>query len=341
MPAPGAGRRGQVAGPARTRTLAAPAKIHKPDHGIDQHIVGGELQGVHPGAAPDSRAATPRAARRSRAYRWRNPVSWVSTSNCSPVSASRTVDQPHVGQVHLQRINHPHRHHIVALRQLAQGLLPARLADEVGDHKHRAALAHRSAPPLSASRPGGSHPTSSPAAKPAACARSIWCSNCSTWLRPPRAGNTLTASFCPAPNNKAPTRLPCRLIRRDNTPTKPCSTSLLRCSPEPKLSEGLRSSKNQAVISRSSVNTLTCGCCRRAVTFQSMCRTSSWCWYSRRSARSRPVPRISVRWSPCSQPSSRRITVHSSRCNNASARSDPALAGGSGEAVAIAAGKAA
>ena len=34
---------------------------------------------------------------------------------------------------------------------------------------------------------------------------------------------------------------------------------------------------------------------RRAVTFQSMWRTSSWCWYSRRSARSSPVPRIRVR----------------------------------------------
>ena len=33
----------------------------------------------------------------------------------------------------------------------------------------------------------------------------------------------------------------------------------------------------------------------RAVTFQSMCRTSSWYWYSRRSARSMPGPRNSVR----------------------------------------------
>ena len=58
----------------------------------------------------------------------------------------------------------------------------------------------------------------------------------------------------------APTRLPCRVSRRASTATKSAETLRLRCSPEPKSTDGLRSSRNQAAISRSSVNTRTCGC---------------------------------------------------------------------------------
>ena len=118
------------------------------------------------------------------------------------------------------------------------------------------------------------------------------CISCSTCWRPPRAGSTVSA---PEPYSKAPTRLPWPVSSRARMATKRADTSRLRCSLEPKSIDGLRSSKNQAVISRSSVNTRTCGCCSRAVTFQSMWRTSSWNWYSRRSARSMPVPRSSVR----------------------------------------------
>ena len=64
---------------------------------------------------------------------------------------------------------------------------------------------------------------------------------------------------------------------------------------EPKSTEALKSKRNQALISRSSVNWRTCGTCRRAVTFQSIWRTSSCSWYSRRSARSSPAPRNRVR----------------------------------------------
>src|SRR2546421_7430417 len=56
----------------------------------------------------------------------------------------------------------------------------------------------------------------------------------------------------------------------------------------------------------------------RALTFQSMYRTSSPGSYSRMSARSMPCPRKSVRYSPWSRPSSRRMTVHSTRLRMAS-----------------------
>ena len=59
----------------------------------------------------------------------------------------------------------------------------------------------------------------------------------------------------------APTRLPWRVSRRASTATNSAETLRLRCSPEPKSTEGLRSSRNQAAISRSSVNTRTCGVC--------------------------------------------------------------------------------
>ena len=47
---------------------------------------------------------------------------------------------------------------------------------------------------------------------------------------------------------------------------------------------------NQALISRSSTYWRTYGVCMRAVTFQSMNRTSSPCWYSRKSSKSKPCP---------------------------------------------------
>ena len=82
---------------------------------------------------------------------------------------------------------------------------------------------------------------------------------------------------------------------KPNTATNSAAVSRLAVKPEPKSTEGLRSSKNQAAISRSSVKTRTWGVSWRAVTFQSIWRTSSWCWYSRKSARSMPVPRSRVR----------------------------------------------
>ncbi len=52
-------------------------------------------------------------------------------------------EQAQIGQLQLQRVEQAHGHHIVPPRQLTQRLLPAGLADEVGQHEHGAALAHR------------------------------------------------------------------------------------------------------------------------------------------------------------------------------------------------------
>ena len=43
----------------------------------------------------------------------------------------------------LQRVGQAHGYHFMLLRELAQGLFPARLANEVRHHKHRGAPAHR------------------------------------------------------------------------------------------------------------------------------------------------------------------------------------------------------
>jgi hypothetical protein len=53
------------------------------------------------------------------------------------------------------------------------------------------------------------------------------------------------------------------------------ATSRLACSREPKSSEPDMSTSSITVISRSSTNSLMCGSPERAVTFQSMRRTSS------------------------------------------------------------------
>ena len=70
--------------------------------------------------------------------------------------------------------------------------------------------------------------------------------------------------------SSAPTRLPWRVSRRASTVTKPSDTDSLVRSLEPKSIEPDRSSRNQALNSRSSVNWRTCGSSSRAVTFQSM-----------------------------------------------------------------------
>src|SRR4029079_18543777 len=113
----------------------------------------------------------------------------------------------------------------------------------------------------------------------------------------------------------APTRLPWRVSTRARVVTTSTSTVRLSRSDStvPKSTDGLRSSRNQAVIARSSRNSRRYGVSIRAVTFQSMCRTSSPYSYSRRSAKSTPLPRNRLRESPCNRPSRRRTTVQSRR----------------------------
>ena len=89
-----------------------------------------------PAFAKGRRGARPRAARPRAAKRFRKPRSWVSTKSCSPVSASWMTTQAQVGQLHLQRIVQPHRHDLVALREVGERLRPPGRADEVGDDEH-------------------------------------------------------------------------------------------------------------------------------------------------------------------------------------------------------------
>ena len=68
------------------------------------------------------------------------------------------------------------------------------------------------------------------------------------------------------------------------------ASSRLSCACEPKESEPLRSTASMTVSSRSSRKSLTCGKPVRALTFQSMERTSSPYWYGRTSSNSMPRP---------------------------------------------------
>src|SRR3954467_13942272 len=113
----------------------------------------------------------------------------------------------------------------------------------------------------------------------------------------------------------APTRLPRRVRTRASVVTKSISTVRLSrpSAAVPKSTDGLMSSRNQHVSSRSSWKSRTCVTSVRAVTFQSIARMSSPGWYSGGLARSIPVPRNSVPYSPWSRPSSLRTTVQSSR----------------------------
>ena len=67
------------------------------------------------------------------------------------------------------------------------------------------------------------------------------------------------------------------------------ASSLLR-RPEPKSCDALTSTSSITVSSRSSTNRLTCGSPVRAVTFQSIARTSSPGTYGRTSSNSMPRP---------------------------------------------------
>ena len=71
--------------------------------------------------------------------------------------------------------------------------------------------------------------------------------------------------------------------------------SRLVCPSVPNKPERLTSTSSTTVSSRSSSNTFTYGLRRRAVTFQSMLRTSSPHWYSRTSLNAIPRP-LNAEW---------------------------------------------
>ena len=114
----------------------------------------------------------------------------------------------------------------------------------------------------------------------------------STWFRLLRGGSVSSSSLS---NRIAPTRLPPLVRSRAKVVASSHRTSSFGRSIGPKPIEGDRSSSSHAVSSRSSAYWRTNGVSIRAVTFQSMCRTSSPGSYSRRSRKSMPAPRKTVR----------------------------------------------
>ena len=163
--------------------------------------------------------------------------------------------------------------------------------------RHRAARGRARAParrprPVSSSPSASSSPTS-----PA---------------RPCRGGSG-TAE--PLPNETRPTRFPRRLAAWPSASATPSATSALRRSAVPKPIEGVRSSTIQLTRTRSASCTRTCASRVRAVTFQSISRTSSPGTYGRTCASSLPRPSRCERWSPASRPSTRR-PIDSSRARS-------------------------
>ena len=98
----------------------------------------------------------------------------------------------------------------------------------------------------------------------------------------------------------------------------PSATSALRRSAVPKVIDGETSRSSHAVSARSGTWTRTCGMVVRAVTFQSIRRTSSPGSYGRTWASSVPPPRSWARNSPGRSPRIRRPTVRSSARSSAS-----------------------
>lgn len=117
------------------RPHPALAQVHEAQQGVDQVVVGAQLQRVGTCAR---QAFTQRglavggqlgkAAAKTR-------VVCVHLQLLAAFGIAQR-DQAHVGQLQLQRVEQAHGHHVMPLGQLGQGLFPAGRADEVGHHKH-------------------------------------------------------------------------------------------------------------------------------------------------------------------------------------------------------------
>ncbi len=139
------------------------------------------------------------------------------------------------------------------------------------------------------------------------------------WVRPPRAGNRRMPF---PPSRCAPSRLPTPAVRNPTAATAATASSRFSSSAVPKSMLGEASTSNQVTNSRSASTSRTCGVVVRAVTAQSIRRTSSAPGrYSRLPANSLPGPGSSPRCWPCSRPLSLRVTVSSNRRNRCSGAS--------------------
>ena len=93
--------------------------------------------------------------------------------------------------------------------------------------------------------------------------------------RPSRPWRGRRIRGSPPPSATTPKRLPRRVQTWPMASATPSATSVLRRSAVPNVIDADTSSSSQAVIARSPTWTRTCVSCMRAVTFQSMWRTSS------------------------------------------------------------------
>ena len=250
-------------------------------------------------AATSSRSAAAASAKRRRTLRrlvltcsWR-PVSG-STSQRSPIGVSSSSRGSRISTA-----STPWR-----ARSARSGALPVALAAEVRDDDDQPAGAGHARP----SRRPRRRARSRPRRRPRARARSS-ASSCSRPRRPWRGRSTFGA---PPPNATTPSRLPRRVATWPIASATPSATSALRRSAVPNVIEAETSSTSQAVSARSPTCTRTCGSCMRAVTFQSMWRTSSPGRYGRIIASSVPAPTCGVRCSPGTRLSTRRRTARSS-----------------------------
>ena len=244
-------------------------------------VVGGQVVEVDTGAAdrgcaaarrvprrlPGSDAGTAgRWCRRAAAPRSRRPASRRRPASTRPTSRG---------------VPDADRDDLVALREHPERPLPPRLADEVGEDEDERAPAD-----------GGERRRGRARSGRWPCPRGRRGRNRSrvrrsTCRRPPRGSmmRSIALSY-----STAPMRLPSRVSSRPIVAASSTSTDSLVRSTWPKRIDDERSSSSHAVSSRSSMYWRTYGTSRRAVTFQSMYRTSSCAWYSRRSAKSLPEP---------------------------------------------------
>src|SRR3989449_10796422 len=103
-----------------------------------------------------------------------------------------------------------------------------------------------------------------------------------TCLRPLRGGTNFST---PSLTRMRPTLSLLRMAEKASTEAISAASSRLDCATEPNNPEPLKSTSSITVSSRSSTNFLMNGWFIRAVTFQSMERTSSPGWYSRTSSK--------------------------------------------------------
>jgi hypothetical protein len=104
-----------------------------------------------------------------------------------------------------------------------------------------------------------------------------------------------------------------RTAENASTLASSAAISRLLCVPEPKSPDALTSTSSMSVNSRSSTNFLMNGRPARAVTFQSIVRTSSPGTYSRTSSKFMPRPLNTLWYSPARESFTRRL-VRISMC---------------------------